>query len=167
MLITIAGFAGCASLIFYSGKQLTKYGDIIAEHLGLGKAWVGLIMLATVTSLPELSVGISSVTTVKSADLALGDILGSCVFNLFILSLLDALTRKESLLSKASHTHILAAAMSIILVALVGSGLFLPKDIVIIKWIGFTSLIFIGVYLVSVKIIFKLLLNYILILKNF
>ena len=33
--------------------------------------------------------------------------------------------------------------------------MFLPKDIVIIKWIGFTSLIFIGVYLVSVKIIFK------------
>jgi len=155
MYLTLAGFAGCAMLIFYSGKQLSRYGDIISDHLGLGKAWVGLIMLATVTSLPELSVGISSVSIVRSADLALGDVLGSCVFNLFILSLLDALTPKESLFSKTSHTHILAAAMSMILVALVGSGLFLPEDVVVIKWIGFTSLVFIAVYLVAVKVIFS------------
>ncbi|MFN0200621.1 MAG: hypothetical protein ACKVTZ_03835 [Bacteroidia bacterium] len=51
------------------------------------RAWIGLILMAAVTSLPELMVGISSATIVQSADLAVGDILGSCAFNLGILSL--------------------------------------------------------------------------------
>ena len=42
---------------------------------GLGKAWIGLILMAGVTSLPELMVGISSSAIVQSADLAAGDIL--------------------------------------------------------------------------------------------
>lgn len=155
MFFPLAGFVICAALIFICGKNLSKYGDIIADHLGLGKAWIGLILMASVTSLPELAVGISSAGIIQSADLALGDILGSCVFNIFILSLLDAIIPRQSLFSKASSTHILAASMSIILIALVGVGLFLPDEIVVTRWIGVTSIVFIVAYLVAMRIIFR------------
>lgn len=155
MIFTLLSFVVLASLIFFSGKRLSFYGDVIAECSGLGKAWFGLIMMAAVTSLPELTVGISSVAVVGSADLAMGDVIGSCVFNLFILSLLDVFLKEQPLFSKASGSHILAAALSIILMALVGMGMFLPYNIVLIEWIGVSSLVFIIVYFLSIRIIFR------------
>ncbi len=61
MFIWIA-FIICTSVIVFSGTKLAKYGDIIAEKTGLGRAWIGLVLMASVTSLPELVTGISSVT---------------------------------------------------------------------------------------------------------
>lgn len=56
------GFIVCTSIIVYSGTRLSKYGDIIAEKTGLGRTWIGVVLMASVTSLPELVTGISSVT---------------------------------------------------------------------------------------------------------
>lgn len=154
MLEPITGFVICAALIFFCGRNLSKYGDIIAEHLGLGKAWVGIILLASVTSLPELAVGISSVTVSHSADLATGDVLGSCAFNLFILSLLDFLVKKDRLFSQASQTHIMAGAMGIVLAALAGLGLYLDEDYLVVPWISLVSIAFIIIYFFAIRVIF-------------
>ena len=85
------GFIICTLVIVYSGTKLAKYGDIIAEKTGLGRAWIGLVLMASVTSLPELVTGISSVIYADVPDIAVGDVLGSCVFNMLILAILDAL----------------------------------------------------------------------------
>ncbi|MGV3640870.1 MAG: sodium:calcium antiporter [Adhaeribacter sp.] len=148
-------FAALAGLIFFSGRQLSVYGSILAELLGLGKAWIGLALMASVTSLPELTVGISSAAVVGSADLALGDVLGSCCFNLFLLAVMDALLPGKSLSSQASTSHILAGAMSIILVALVGLGMLLPEPIFLSKWIGLSSLAFVVVYFLSMRLLYR------------
>lgn len=151
----IGGFAGCALIILWAGRHLSYYGDLLAVRTGWGKAWVGLILMASVTSLPELMVGISSAAIVQSADLAVGDILGSCAFNLGLLAMLDAFVPKHrAILSMASRNHVLAAALGIILLAMVGIGLFLPREIVITSWIGLSSIAFIVIYLVSIRIIY-------------
>lgn len=156
MLLNSLGFIVCAIIIFFAGKRLSHYGDLLAELSGLGKAWIGLILMAAVTSLPELMVGISSVAIVKSADLAVGDILGSCAFNLGILSLMDVFTPKEKpLFSNISKSHILAAGFGIILISLVGLNLFLDKDFALTPFIGISSISFFLVYLVAVKTIFN------------
>lgn len=108
--------------------------------------------MATVTSLPELITGISSVRLVGSSDLAVGNVLGSCVFNLAILSLLDALIPKEPLFTKVEQSQVLAATLGTILLSLVGVALFLD-DVIIIGWIGLMSSIFIIVYLTSIKLL--------------
>lgn len=152
----IGGFLVCAAIIFIAGKRLSYYGDLMAELTGLGKAWIGLILMAAVTSLPELMVGISSTVIVQSADFAVGDIIGSCAFNLGILSMMDIFTPKERpLFSNVSRSHILAAAFGIILVALVGLNLYLDKDIVISQFVGLSSVSFLVVYLIAVKSIFN------------
>ena len=156
MLFYIAGFIICALIIFFAGKRLSHYGDLLAELSGMGKAWIGLILMAAVTSLPELMVGISSAVIIQSADLAVGDIIGSCAFNLGILSMMDIFTPKDRpLFSHVSKSHILAAAFGIILMALVGLNLYLDKDIVIASFIGLTSISFVIVYLVAVRSIFN------------
>lgn len=154
-MIDIAGFIVCAVIIFFAGKKLSWYGDKIAEKTGWGKAWVGLILLATVTSLPELMVGISSSAIVQSADLAVGDILGSCTFNLAILAILDIFVpRKQHLFYIASTRHVLTASLGLILIALIGVSLYLPQEFVLIPGIGVMSIVFFILYLFSIRLIY-------------
>jgi cation:H+ antiporter len=154
LYINILGFAACAGVIIYSGTKLSFYGDKIADLTGMGKAWVGLILMASVTSLPELITGISSVAIVKAPDLAAGDIFGSCVFNLLILSVLDARI-KQPLFSMVKSSHIVAAIFGIILLTVAGMAIFLSHEIPSVLWISsFTFLLF-GIYLLSVWGIFK------------
>ena len=70
----------CTSVIVYAGTRLSKYGDMIAEKTGLGGTWIGVVLLASVTSLPELVTGISSVTYAWVPDIAVGNVIGACVF---------------------------------------------------------------------------------------
>lgn len=154
-MIYILGFILCALIIFFAGKKLSYYGDLLAEKTGLSKGWVGIVLMASVTSLPELMVGISSVTIVKSADLAVGDIIGSCAFNFGILAMLDAFTPKSKpIFGIASQTHILNAGLGIILIGLVGIALFVPHQIAVTPWIALSSILFIIVYFLSIRIIY-------------
>jgi len=115
----------CLAVIGYAGYFLSRYGDIIAEKTGMSASWVGLILLSTATSLPELVTGISAVTFANAPNIAVGDVLGSTVFNLFILVILDALYRRETLYSRAAQGHILSASLGTILIAFAGFSLLL------------------------------------------
>ena len=75
-------FALCVVVIGFAGVRLIRYGDAIAAWTGLSRSWVGVILVGTVTSLPELVTGLSAVTVAQSPNMAAGDVLGSCVFNL-------------------------------------------------------------------------------------
>lgn len=155
-MVSIIGFIFCGAIIFFTGKKLSYYGNIIAELTGMGKSWIGLVLLATVTSLPELFVGFSSSAILQSADLAVGDILGSCAINLGILAMMDAFVpHKKVLFTEASRTNVLTAGMGIILMALAGTGLFLPFDFAIFSGIGLINILFIVLFIFSVRLIFK------------
>lgn len=154
-VVVFVGFALCAGVILFAGRGLSRYGDRIAEMTGLGGAWVGLILMAAVTSLPELMVSVSAAAVVGSADLAVGTVVGSCAFNLIILAGLDAFVpARRPIFNVASASHVLAAALGIILLVLVGIGLLDPSETEITPWIGITSLLFIGVYLGSVRLLY-------------
>lgn len=113
----------CAILIAIAGTKLSRYADVIADKTGLSGNWIGLILLATVTSLPGLATGISAVTIAGAPNIAVGDVLGSCVFNLAILVLLDFLHRGDSVYSRANQGHILSAGFGIVLLGFVAMNL--------------------------------------------
>jgi cation:H+ antiporter len=114
ILLLWSAFLVCTLAILYSGTKLSKYGDIIAEKTGLGRVWIGVVLLAFVTSLPELVTGISSVVVFEAPDIAAGDVFGSCVFNMFIIALLDILERTAPLSSKVRQGHTLSAGFGIL-----------------------------------------------------
>ncbi len=111
-------FALCAALIGSAGYQLSRYGDAIARRTGLSGSWIGLALLATVTSLPELATGITSVTVANAPNLAVGDALGSCVVNLVFLVVIDFFFRKELVWHRAGQGHVLAAAFGVVMLGL-------------------------------------------------
>ncbi len=148
------GFIACAAVIVYSGTRLSKYGDIIAEKTGLGRAWIGIVLMASVTSLPELVTGITSVTYANVPDIAVGDVLGSCVFNMFILAFLDAFYKPMPISTKANQGHVLSAGFGILLLSSVALSLYAHNYIPSIYWIGLYSLFNFMIYILAMRLIF-------------
>jgi cation:H+ antiporter len=150
-------FTGLALSIGAAGYFLSLYGDVIAEKTGLGGSWVGFSLLATVTSLPELVTGISSIIYVDVPDIAMGNILGSCVFNLLLIVCLDFLHRESSVFTRVSHGHILSAGFGVILLGFVGFNLLLYQyGLDLSLWhIGISSPIIVLFYFVTVRTVFK------------
>jgi len=147
----------CLAIIGYAGYYLSRYGDIIAEKTGISASWIGLVLLSTATSLPELVTGISAVAFAKTPDIAVGDVLGSTVFNLAILVMLDALYRKETLYSRAAQGHILSASLGTMLIAFAGFSILLDHAGIspAIWHVGLYTPFIVLVYLVSMRAVYS------------
>lgn len=150
-------FLLCVVIILFAGTKLARYGDAIAEKTGLGQIWIGLVLIATVTTMPELVTGISSVALVGLPDLALGTLLGSCLFNLTILALLDILYRPVPILSQVSLRHIASAGMGILLIAIAAGSIFAEEKFSgpALGWVGIPSIVLIIVYLIGTWQMFR------------
>jgi cation:H+ antiporter len=127
-MATILGFLACALAIGVAGTYLSRYGDQVARLTGLGGTWIGVVLLAVVTSLPELATGASAVTVGDTPDIAVGDVFGACVFNLLYIVVLDFLVRGESVYTRARQGHILAAGFGVILIGFAGFNVLLAAD---------------------------------------
>jgi cation:H+ antiporter len=116
-------FGACMLLIGRAGYVLCDSADRIAGATGLARGWLGLALLATVTSLPELASGISAVTVVDAPDLAVGNALGACVFNLLFLVVVDLVHRSGPVYRSASAVHQLSAAFGVVMLGFVAMSL--------------------------------------------
>ncbi|MDY6836264.1 MAG: sodium:calcium antiporter [Chloroflexota bacterium] len=148
MLQVWVEFIVCLVLIGVSSRTVARYGDLIADRTGLGGVWVGVALLAVITSLPELFTGLGAITFVKSPDLAIGELFGSCVFNLMIIALLDLSYRNGPLLGQLRvESHLRSATMSMVLIAVAVLGAIVSTMFNIkIGWIGIETLVIIILY---------------------
>ncbi|MCC7218992.1 MAG: sodium:calcium antiporter [Burkholderiales bacterium] len=149
-------FVACAAVITVAGAKLSRYGDVIAEKSGVSRSWVGLVLLAAVTSLPELVTGVSAVTIAGAPNIAVGDVFGSCVFNLSILVVVDLFYRDEAVFRRASQGHILSAGFGIILIGIAGLNLLLGRkaDALSLGHVGIYAPVMMLLYLVAIRAVF-------------
>lgn len=148
-------FTGCLCVIGYAGFNLTRYADAIAEKTRISANWAGLALLATVTSLPELMTGVSAVMVAAAPNIAIGDVLGSTVFNLFLLALIDLLQRRESIYARASRGHIVSAAFGIALLGIVLFGLLLGDAGPAIGHVGWYSAAIVAAYALAIRAVLR------------
>ncbi len=149
--MTLLLFLGVALLVILAGSRVAYYGDVLAEKLGLGRVWIGLILVAATTSLPELFTGASAALQ-GLVDMAVGDVLGSTLFNLVILSLLDVASGRVPLLSRLHPGHVLALGFALLVLALQGAALWWAGP----RWggVGWYLPVVLGVYLLSARLLF-------------
>jgi len=147
-------FLASAGMILYSGTRLSRYGDVIAEKTGWGRTWIGVLLMAPVTSLPELITGVSS-AMLNLPDIAVGDVLGSCVFNLVILASLDLIQRDKTISAKAHHGHVLSAGFGILLLSLVSVSLYGGNRVAPFGWLGLYSIIMLSIYVFAMRTIYS------------
>ena len=117
----------------------------------MGRIWIGLVLIAAITTMPELVTAVSSVALVHSADLALGTLLGSCCFNLSILALLDILHSRTPVLSVASPRHVITAGWGALLIALAAASIIAGSrfSFLGLGWVGIPSIVILILYLLG------------------
>lgn len=158
-------FALLALLIGVGGYRLTREADAIAEALGLSRTWVGVALVATVTSLPELATGITAVTVAQAPNVAVGNALGACVMNLAFLAVVDLLVRGNPLYRQASQSHILAGAFGAMMFGLVAVAILLGHAAqraggppawlqAVMPGIGASTPLLLALYVVAVRAVF-------------
>src|SRR5690606_31630157 len=124
--------------------------------MGWGKMWMGMILMAGITSLPELVTGISSIQMVDSPNMAVGNVIGSCAFNILILSLLDvAFPKRMPITYEANTGHVIAAAFGVVLMCVVSFSIIRPGMFGHIGWIGGDSLLFIFIYFFAIRAVYN------------
>ena len=101
--------AAMALIILFASKYLVRSADVIAVETGMGRSFVGVLLLATATSLPELATGVSSIILLGEPDLAAGDAFGSNLFNLLIIGVLDLTWKNGPILGAVGRAPILVA----------------------------------------------------------
>ena len=105
--------AALAAIILAASQFLAKSADVVALKTGLGRSFIGVVMLATATSMPELATGVSSIRLVGEPDLAAGNALGANIVNLFLIALLDLYWRNGPLLNAVSTSSVLVGGLGI------------------------------------------------------
>lgn len=132
-------FTVTAVLVVIAGARLAHDGDTIADRTGWGATWVGAILVAGATSLPEIATDIAAIWQ-GQPDLAVGDLFGSSMANMTILAVADLLTRQTRLLDAVAVNLTLVAALAIGLTSLAAVGI-LSGDNFSILGIGWAPLL--------------------------
>lgn len=88
IIFTILGLV----MIIVGSNVTVDSAKVIASAIGLSDRFIGLTIVALGTSLPELFTSVTAATK-KNADIAIGNIVGSCIFNiLFIVGITAVIT---------------------------------------------------------------------------
>ncbi len=110
------GLAACG--IWIAGTKLSIYADEISDRKRIGKAFMGLIFLASITSLPELVTTITAAIEANAA-LVLNNMFGGIVLQTAILAAADLVIRQAPLTSYPRNpTPVLEASFLLLLMAL-------------------------------------------------
>ncbi|MDA0353692.1 MAG: hypothetical protein O3A10_16015 [Chloroflexi bacterium] len=149
--------AGAAGVILFAATFMTSSADVIAIRTGLGRTFIGVVMLATATSLPELGTGVSSIVWLNEPDLAAGDAFGSNMFNLLIIGLLDFFWRDGPLLNRVSITAALIGALGILAIGLAGAAISLHQelDLAIANYISPVTLVILATFVAAMWILYR------------
>jgi len=115
--ILIFGIA--AVIVWFTGTRLTRDVDGIAEQTGMGQAFVGMLLLGSITSLPEIANCITS-AVIGAPALAVNNLLGSASINLLLLAGVDAFVgRKAATAMVAQPSTLMMAALCMLVLAAV------------------------------------------------
>jgi cation:H+ antiporter len=145
-------FLGSGAVVVAAGIALAKAGDAIASATRLGALWVGSLLLAGATSLPELATDVVAVR-IGAPDLAAGDLFGSSMANMLILALVDLMPPRGRVLRGAAFEHVLAGALAIVLNGL-AAAFVLGRSRVEVLGTGLDSLLLAALYVMGMRAVY-------------
>lgn len=154
LTLLAAKLAGFAMVIFVAGFMLSLAGDALAEQSGLGTSLVGFLLVGMSTSLPELST-ITAAVRLKRYEMAVGDILGSNVFNLLLIFLTDVVYLGGPVLNHVGWFEIVATLLGILMTGILLLGMLERRDRTILG-MGYDAAVMIIVFLGGVGILYGL-----------
>jgi cation:H+ antiporter len=116
--------AGAAAIgVWIAGTRLTREANVIAERTGAGQAFVGLLLLGTIVSLPELSTSVTA-SLLGNASFAVNTLVGGISATMVVLAIVDALVPDEPVSSDIEHPVVLLqGALTVLFLVVAAAGM--------------------------------------------
>jgi len=152
-LVPWAIFLLSAAVIVYAGTKLSRYGDQIANLTGMGGLWIGVVLMAGATSLPEIFTDVSA-ALMNAPDLAAGDLFGSNMANMLILGIIDLMHRQKRVWQQATFEHALSAGLALFLTGLAAFFVLLGLDVKH-GGVGLGSMLLLLLYIFGMRVVFR------------
>ena len=153
LTFAILVFLGSAVAVIFLGVQLAKYGDALASLTGWGRLFVGSILVALATSLPELSNNITAVR-IDNPQLALGNVVGANMVNMFTMAMVALLFGGRRFLQRVAPEQGYLIVLAALLTGL--AVLFAAIRIEANIWqIGISSIVLLVVYVIGMRIVYQ------------
>ena len=154
LAVAIGIFLGSAAVVIYLGALLAKYGDALATLTGWGQLFVGGLLVALATSLPELSTIISAVQLpVPNPELAVGSLLGANMKNMLTLAIVGLIFGSKRFLQTVAPEQAYLILLAAIITGL--ALLFAVLRIDLSLWqIGLPSVLILVVFVVGMYIVY-------------
>jgi cation:H+ antiporter len=148
-------FVAAGAIVWFAGTHLARYADAFAEQTGLGRVAVGMILLASITSLPEITIAITS-TFQGTPQLSINDVLGSAALNVVILAAADAVLDRQALTSVQGSARVMLQGVLGILIMALSIGAFIAGDVLLLgvgvwSWLMLLSYVFCVVLLTQTR----------------
>lgn len=153
MTVLWLGFLAAGLALVVAALVLTRAADALAERSGLGRVWIGSVLLAGATSLPELAVDVSAVRQ-GAADLAVGDLFGSSMANMLVLALLGLAPPRDEVFRRSSLDHALSAGLAILMNAL-AALLVLTRSDTLVLGLSPGALLLLVLFVVGSHIVYR------------
>jgi cation:H+ antiporter len=153
VLLPLAAFVGVGVAVFLVASRLARHADAVADATGLGRMWVGSVLLAASTSLPELMTDVNA-ALLDTVDIGVGDLMGSTLANMLLLALLDLVYRRRQILDNVSSHHALVATLAIVLTATVGAAI-VSGGWGRIGHVGVETILILVIYLVGMRSVYS------------
>ncbi len=152
VLLPLGVFLLAGALVFLVASRLARHADAVADATGLGRIWVGSLLLAASTSLPELSTEVNA-AILDAVDIGVGDLMGSTLANMLLLAMLDLFYRRRGVLDNASANHALVATLAVVLTAMAGAAI-ASGGWGRIGHVGVETILIAAVYLLGMRTVF-------------
>ena len=151
----ILRYLGAACLVVVAGAWLPFVAGDISDLMQWHQSFVGTLFVAFATSVPEMVVTIAALR-IGSLDMAIGNLLGSNLFNIAILAVDDLLFVEGPLFAGVASSHAISAFSAVIMtgVAIVGL-LYRPRGRVF-RTVGWTSIFLFVTYLFNSYLLYIL-----------
>lgn len=153
-MITELLFLASSLILLVAGTNLARYGEAVAEKTRVSVTWVGLFLVAAVTSLPELFTGVSSILVVDEPDLAAGDVLGSCLFNLSLAAVAGLVLHRVQTRRNDHDVYRVGSAYITMMLVAVGGGLAYAAYSGPARWLGLASALLVILYFGAIRHVF-------------
>lgn len=146
-----AVFVLSAVAVGFAGWHLARQGDRISNQTGLGGLWVGVILIASATSLPEIITNVSA-AAIDEPNLAAGNLFGSSMANMLILAVIDLMHSRQRVLQTVSQRQGLVA-MTAVAMTVLAAGFIVSESPLAIGHVGIETLVLVLVYLLGTRIV--------------
>lgn len=144
-------YAVLASLVVFISIKLSNYVDLLDKKTNVSGALLGGILLAGVTSLPELFTSLTGTLIVGDNRLVLGNIIGSDFFDIVIFGVVYFLFFKKFTQGKLGKQHYLTIMFTaFMLVAVTVAAFIFNKNGWLLGWFNPMSIVIIAIYVLSV-----------------